>query len=166
MLDSVILGRSSDFLNNDSNTEEEVSKDNLLLHDQRTLLDLIKDEEASKYEIKSLVSMINKDDPYFWELCLKELIHVYNLNTLKYFISPTQFTTDNIDGTIELLIYLKVTMIDILRDNDLPTTRHDWMGLYKKYPQSSYFSYSIETIDKYSMKKFNEKMVRIKNRKS
>jgi len=106
LIDSVLLGKLADDIDGED-TQEEVNEESLFLYNQNDLLKSIS-EKISRYELVYLLNQVKISYNEYWLDVLKEIINVYDLNSLKHYL------TDNIDipnfnmEIKRLLLFLKL----------------------------------------------------------
>lgn len=150
--ESYLLGRLPDS-EDGTETQEEVNEESLNLHNQRDLLDQISSKTVSRWEIKFLVDEVREADGIFWAVCLKEIIQVYGLTTLKMFLDD-ELSKDKINEVSELLLFLKFYLPDRIIDKKLPYSREDMITYMEKAKAPHYIIFALQTIDRDSFGRF------------
>ena len=160
LLDSPILGRLTDF-EEDVETQDEINEESLFEYDQRSLLDSIRDLTISKYDVEFLLERVDSSYGEFWGVCLKEIIHVFSLDTLKNFLFD-EFIPEKIEETKLLIRFLKCVLPYALRDESLPVDREGILEFFNKLQQPGYMKYAIDTIDRDSLERFKRVILEIR----
>jgi hypothetical protein len=150
--DSVILGLQADPSISDE-TQEDVNESSLWISDQKDLLESVSDKYISRYEIDFLMGNVSDSNGIYWNDVLKEIIGVYHLNTLKFFLED-ESTSDKIIEIKKLLRFLKVDLQTALLVDSFPLYRDEIKNYLKKYDAPRYMIFAINTIDKEDLENF------------
>jgi len=134
MYDDLVLSTLPDKSIDDSVMEEENAK-SLYLYDQNMLLKSI-NLRISRSTLSYYIENLKRSPVGFWIRSLRNIISVYSLNNLKLFLNDTERVEDLSSKIKDLLLFVKVDLIDYLFLNKFYTKNYmekeEFLSLIRK----------------------------------
>lgn len=155
----------------DSNESQEDLNVYLLIdHDKMSILDCL-DKPTNKYDLKFWMERIPEEDTPFWETVLKRIITLFNLNSLKMYVSVINMPDNVAEKTRDLLFFLKAQYPDFIKSHPIEakniSSLRDFFKFlvelkhnpdYEEYTPPELMFLAIKDIDRESFQLFIQKL--------